>query len=115
MKNAAKLSHRILHTLEAAKDFSNLMYFLHEEPGYDVFSRELEAAQKWVSSLVDKKGPKLSDRKRQLVELFKNCAEMTENNGYDFLAAEFQALVTISGRDAQPKSGSIEGEANAPL
>ena len=113
MKKDEKLPRRILDALEAAIEFSNLMYFVHEEPEYDVFARELEAAQRWVRGIVDQKGQNLSDKKRALMKLLENCAENTKKCGYDFLTAEFKALASIISRDEPPPSQSIGGETHA--
>lgn len=113
MKKDEKLLHQILHSLSAGIEFSDYMYFSCEEPGFNVISAELKAAHEWISRIIEQKEPKWPDKKQELFKLLQRCADMTEDNGYDFLAGKFERLASSIAPLPETQFGSIEEEAIA--
>ena len=115
MKKQEELLRQIANKLQAGVDFSSYMYFLDDEPGFNVFSWELESAREYIFSIIDQRQPEFSDKIPKLVELLRTCAEVTGDRHYPFLAGEFDRLATDAADTLQAELEGIEGEANAPL
>jgi hypothetical protein len=98
MQSQTELIDRISNTLEVGVHFSQYMSLISEEPEFDILEQELRAAYSWIYRTQEQSGPPNAETAPDIVRLLRRCAEVTEECGYEFLAADFEHLADESIR-----------------
>ena len=92
MQNQSELIGRISDSLEVGVNFAQYMSLISEEPKFDILEQELRSAYRCIYRSQQKPEPPFVESRPDIVRLLKHCAEVTEDCGYEFLAADFEHL-----------------------
>ncbi len=98
MQSQAELIDRISNSLEVGVHFSEYMSLISEEPKFDMLEQELRSAHRWFYRIQEQSEPQHVEKAPDIKRLLRHCAEVTEDCGYEFLAADFEHLADESIR-----------------
>jgi hypothetical protein len=96
MQSQTELLNQISDSFHAGIGFAEFMSFATEEPGYEVLSQELHSARRWINRANQQSEPEHLEKIPEIVALLRHCAVVTEDCGYEFLAADFEHLADES-------------------
>ena len=97
MSYYSELRGRILKGLKTATELSDYFYSEYECLDSYAFSRELNSAHRFVSGAGKKESLTFLAKLPEITGLLNNCAKLARDNGFAFLAAEFEELAADAG------------------